>query len=86
MPHIGYCFGGPFVLDLAATDDVVAGSFVVPEILLYLNFDVVAFAHPAFVTDEQFKNIKSGLLQLQLLSVADQVCAQSLSSSRVQAS
>jgi len=43
---VGYCFGGPFALDIAATDDVVAA----------------AFAHPAFVTDEQFKNLKKPFL------------------------
>ncbi|KAJ7187030.1 hypothetical protein C8R46DRAFT_1158059 [Mycena filopes] len=42
----GYCFGGPFVMDLGATDDIVAA----------------AFAHPGFVTEEHFKKIKQPLL------------------------
>ena len=39
----GYCFGGPFTTDLAATDKVVAA----------------AFAHPAFLTEDQFRKVKS---------------------------
>ncbi|KAK0430812.1 Alpha/Beta hydrolase protein [Armillaria borealis] len=43
---VGYCFGAPFVLDLAARVDIVAG----------------ATAHPAFLTEDHFKNIKKPLL------------------------
>ncbi|KAJ7640324.1 Alpha/Beta hydrolase protein [Mycena polygramma] len=43
---VGYCFGGPFVMNLGATDDIVAA----------------AFAHPAFLTEDQFKNLKHPLL------------------------
>ncbi|KAK0209976.1 Alpha/Beta hydrolase protein [Desarmillaria ectypa] len=39
---VGYCFGAPFVLDLAASGDIVAG----------------AIAHPAFLTEDHFRNIK----------------------------
>ncbi|KAK0439999.1 Alpha/Beta hydrolase protein [Desarmillaria tabescens] len=39
---VGYCFGAPFVLDLAASGDIVAG----------------AIGHPAFLTEDHFKNIK----------------------------
>jgi dienelactone hydrolase len=42
---VGHCFGAPFVMDLAATDFVVAA----------------AFAHPAFLTEDQFKNLKKPL-------------------------
>ncbi|KAJ3508391.1 hypothetical protein NLJ89_g5778 [Agrocybe chaxingu] len=38
----GYCFGAPYALDVAATDDVVAASF----------------AHPSRVTEEQFQKVK----------------------------
>ncbi|KAJ6516862.1 Alpha/Beta hydrolase protein [Mycena vitilis] len=43
---VGYCFGGPFALNIAGTDDVVAA----------------AFAHPAFLTEDQFKNLKHPFL------------------------
>ncbi|KAF8186794.1 dienelactone hydrolase family-domain-containing protein [Pholiota molesta] len=43
---VGYCFGGPFTTDLAATDKVVAA----------------AFAHPAFLTEDQFRKVKQPLL------------------------
>ncbi|KAJ7666992.1 Alpha/Beta hydrolase protein [Mycena polygramma] len=42
---VGYCFGGPFVMNLAGTDDIVAA----------------AFAHPGFLTEDQFKNLKKPL-------------------------
>jgi len=42
---VGYCFGAPYVMDLAGTDDIVAA----------------AFAHPAFLTEDQFTNIKKPL-------------------------
>ncbi|KAI0714565.1 alpha/beta-hydrolase [Earliella scabrosa] len=42
----GYCFGAPFVMDLLATDWVTAG----------------AFAHPAFLHEDHFRNIKKPLL------------------------
>jgi len=42
---VGYCFGAPFVMDLGATDDIVAG----------------AFAHPAFLNEDQFRNLKKPL-------------------------
>ncbi|RPD54501.1 alpha/beta-hydrolase [Lentinus tigrinus ALCF2SS1-6] len=38
----GYCFGAPFVMDLLATDWVTAG----------------AFAHPAFLDENHFRNLK----------------------------
>ncbi|KAJ7663163.1 hypothetical protein DFH06DRAFT_986911, partial [Mycena polygramma] len=40
--YVGYCFGGPLALNIAGTDDVVAA----------------AFAHHAFLNDDQFKNLK----------------------------
>ncbi|KAK0471283.1 Alpha/Beta hydrolase protein [Armillaria novae-zelandiae] len=43
---VGYCFGAPFVLDLAACGDIVAGAIV----------------HPAFLTKDHFKNIKRPVL------------------------
>ncbi|KAK7039385.1 protein AIM2 [Favolaschia claudopus] len=43
---VGYCYGGPFALDLAGTEDVVAA----------------AFAHPGLLTEDQFQNIKKPLL------------------------
>ncbi|KAF5312968.1 hypothetical protein D9619_003749 [Psilocybe cf. subviscida] len=43
---VGYCFGAPFVMDIAATDQVVAS----------------AFAHPAFLEEDHFKNLKRPLL------------------------
>ncbi|KAJ7689049.1 alpha/beta-hydrolase [Mycena rosella] len=43
---VGYCFGAPFVMDLGATNDIVAG----------------AFAHPAFLNEDQFRNLKQPLL------------------------
>ncbi|KIJ93590.1 hypothetical protein K443DRAFT_684437 [Laccaria amethystina LaAM-08-1] len=43
---VGYCFGGPFALELATTDKVVAS----------------AFAHPAFLNEDHFKEIKKPLL------------------------
>ncbi|KAI0696879.1 alpha/beta-hydrolase [Cerioporus squamosus] len=42
----GYCFGAPFVMDLLAKDWVTAG----------------AFAHPAFLNEDHFRNIKRPLL------------------------
>ncbi|KAJ7666994.1 Alpha/Beta hydrolase protein [Mycena polygramma] len=44
---VGYCFGGPFVMNLGGTDDIVVSA---------------AFAHPAFLTEDQFKNLKHPLL------------------------
>ncbi|KAG6885291.1 hypothetical protein C0993_003575 [Termitomyces sp. T159_Od127] len=46
---VGYCFGAPFSLDLAATDKVAAS----------------AFAHPAFLEEDQFKNMTSMLFTRQ---------------------
>ncbi|KAH9884650.1 Alpha/Beta hydrolase protein [Cubamyces lactineus] len=43
---VGYCFGGPFVLDLLATDWVTAG----------------AIAHPAFLDGGHFRRLKKPLL------------------------
>ncbi|KAJ6613744.1 Alpha/Beta hydrolase protein [Mycena sp. CBHHK59/15] len=43
---VGYCFGAPFVMDLGATDDIVAA----------------AFAHPAGLNDDQFRKLKQPLL------------------------
>jgi len=43
---VGYCFGGPFALELATTNDVVAA----------------AFAHPAFLNEDHFKQITKPLL------------------------
>ncbi|KZT38023.1 alpha/beta-hydrolase [Sistotremastrum suecicum HHB10207 ss-3] len=42
---LGYCFGAPFVLSLLANGGVSAG----------------AFAHPAFLTEDDFRNIKGPL-------------------------
>ncbi|TEB21715.1 alpha/beta-hydrolase [Coprinellus micaceus] len=43
---VGYCFGGPYALRIAATEDVVAS----------------AFAHPAFLTESDFAKITKPLL------------------------
>ncbi|PPQ80615.1 hypothetical protein CVT24_002707 [Panaeolus cyanescens] len=43
---VGYCFGAPYVLEAIATEDVVAG----------------AFAHPAGLTEDHFRNVKKPLL------------------------
>ncbi|KAJ7580258.1 Alpha/Beta hydrolase protein [Mycena floridula] len=43
---VGYCFGGTFVLELAATDKIVAA----------------AVAHPAFLLEEHFAQAKKPLL------------------------
>ncbi|KJA22048.1 hypothetical protein HYPSUDRAFT_139718 [Hypholoma sublateritium FD-334 SS-4] len=43
---VGYCFGGPFTMNLAATDKITAA----------------AFAHPAFLSEDHFKNVKCPLL------------------------
>ncbi|KAG6830477.1 hypothetical protein H0H92_000484 [Tricholoma furcatifolium] len=43
---VGYCFGAPFALDLAATDKVLAS----------------AFAHPSLLTEDQFKGVTKPLL------------------------
>ncbi|KAK0196137.1 Alpha/Beta hydrolase protein [Armillaria mellea] len=42
---VGYCFGAPLVLDLAIRGDIVAG----------------AIAHPGFLTEDHFRNIKKPL-------------------------
>ncbi|KAH9914897.1 alpha/beta-hydrolase [Epithele typhae] len=42
----GYCFGAPYVMDLLASDWVTAG----------------AFAHPAFLDEDHFRNAKKPLL------------------------
>ncbi|OCH86105.1 alpha/beta-hydrolase [Obba rivulosa] len=39
---VGYCFGAPYVMELVATDWLAAG----------------AFAHPAFLDEDQFRNAK----------------------------
>ncbi|EAU93581.2 hypothetical protein CC1G_02811 [Coprinopsis cinerea okayama7 len=43
---VGYCFGGPYVLETAATDKIVAG----------------AFAHPAGLTEDHFRNVTKPVL------------------------
>ncbi|TFK18474.1 hypothetical protein FA15DRAFT_603212, partial [Coprinopsis marcescibilis] len=43
---VGYCFGAPYAMDLAATDEVVAA----------------AFAHPAFLTEDHFSKLTKPLL------------------------
>jgi dienelactone hydrolase len=43
---VGYCFGGPYALEIATTDDVVAA----------------AFAHPSSLNEDHFKNVKQPLL------------------------
>ncbi|KDQ51147.1 hypothetical protein JAAARDRAFT_41412 [Jaapia argillacea MUCL 33604] len=43
---VGYCFGAPHTLKLAASDEVVAA----------------ALAHPAFLNEDHFRNIKQPLL------------------------
>lgn len=43
---VGYCFGAPFALDLATTDNVVAS----------------AFAHPAFLKEDHFTKLIKPLL------------------------
>jgi len=43
---VGYCFGGPFALEIATTNNVVAA----------------AFAHPAALDEDHFKQLKKPLL------------------------
>ncbi|KAF8798403.1 alpha/beta-hydrolase [Phlegmacium glaucopus] len=43
---VGYCFGGPFALEVATTDDVVAA----------------AFAHPASLNEDHFRKLTKPLL------------------------
>lgn len=43
---VGYCFGAPYVCDLLGGDTVVAG----------------AFAHPAFLKERHFAQIRSRLV------------------------
>ncbi|EGN93570.1 hypothetical protein SERLA73DRAFT_97496 [Serpula lacrymans var. lacrymans S7.3] len=43
---VGYCFGAPFVMELAATDFIEAG----------------ALAHPAFLDESHFEDLKKPLL------------------------
>ncbi|KAJ7161846.1 dienelactone hydrolase family-domain-containing protein [Mycena crocata] len=43
---VGYCFGAPFVMNLGATDDIMAA----------------AFAHPGLLDENHFKNLKQPLL------------------------
>ncbi|KAF6744573.1 Alpha/Beta hydrolase protein [Ephemerocybe angulata] len=43
---VGYCFGAPYVMDLSATNQVVAG----------------AFAHPSSLTEDHFNRLKKPLL------------------------
>ncbi|KAH7906915.1 dienelactone hydrolase [Hygrophoropsis aurantiaca] len=43
---VGYCFGAPFVMDLAASNDIRAG----------------AIAHPAFLDEAHFEKLKQPLL------------------------
>ncbi|KAJ7083982.1 Alpha/Beta hydrolase protein [Mycena belliarum] len=43
---VGYCFGAPYVMELGATDDIVAA----------------AFAHPAFLDEDHFRKLKQPLL------------------------
>ncbi|TFK23739.1 alpha/beta-hydrolase [Coprinopsis marcescibilis] len=43
---VGYCFGGPYVLEAGATEQIVAG----------------AFAHPAGLTEDHFKNLTKPIL------------------------
>ncbi|KAH7921535.1 alpha/beta-hydrolase [Leucogyrophana mollusca] len=43
---VGYCFGAPFVMDLAASDAIAAG----------------AIAHPAFLDESHFESLKQPLL------------------------
>jgi len=42
---VGYCFGGPFALDLATTNNIVAS----------------AFAHPAFLNEDHFTQVTKPL-------------------------
>lgn len=46
---VGYCFGAPYVCNELARNTVAVG----------------AFAHPAFLKEHHFKNLKSGLQLLQ---------------------
>jgi len=41
---VGYCFGGPFVLDLATTDDIVAGAYL-SHLTLNTNFKPMLQLH-----------------------------------------
>ncbi|KAF6748759.1 Alpha/Beta hydrolase protein [Ephemerocybe angulata] len=43
---VGYCFGDPYVMELSATDQVVAGAFV----------------HPSGLTEDHFNKLKKPLL------------------------
>ncbi|KAF9258070.1 alpha/beta-hydrolase [Marasmius fiardii PR-910] len=59
---VGYCFGAPYAMDVAASDWAAAA----------------AFAHPAFLNEDHFRNIKKPLL----LSCAEEDHTFSLASRR----
>ena len=59
---LGYCFGAPFVMDHLATSDwVIAGmTYRFPPFLRVMTgYPSGAIAHPAFLNESHFQNIKS---------------------------
>lgn len=63
---LGYCFGGPFSLQLGATDDVLAGLFALSNIDISTNecASTAAVAHPSMVTEAHFENITRSSFQV----------------------
>ncbi|KAF5349712.1 hypothetical protein D9756_008941 [Leucocoprinus leucothites] len=63
---IGYCFGATYALDMAGTDQVVAGKVDTSLSLYYQaqSYSTAGFAHPGPLTEDQFRNVKNPLLIL----------------------
>ena len=53
----GYCFGAPFVLDLAEQGSIVAGNVFrpLPPFFSFPLIFVGAVAHPAFLEESHFE-------------------------------
>ncbi|KAH6903414.1 hypothetical protein BKA70DRAFT_1300910 [Coprinopsis sp. MPI-PUGE-AT-0042] len=55
----GYCFGASPIMELAATDKIVAGTSLLATLMnSHRTALVAAFAHPALVTEDHFRNVK----------------------------
>jgi hypothetical protein len=79
---LGYCFGAPFAIDLAATNLVVAGMCFLAALRRHITwvFGPAALAHPAFLSEDQFKNLKSRFLCIWIRATPDGVLHQNLCS------